>query len=55
MAELGSKGVAVKVSCGANSEDWGGCEGCAADLRPANVSQLRIESVRPVCRIRHWC
>ena len=40
MAVLGSKGVAVKLSCGANSDDCGDCEGWGLDLRPVNVSQL---------------
>jgi hypothetical protein len=40
MAVLGSKGVAWNVSCGANSDGWGDCEGCAAGLRPVIESQL---------------
>jgi hypothetical protein len=46
MAVLGSNGVGEKVSCGANSVGWGGGVGCAVDLRPVSVSQLRKWSVR---------
>jgi len=46
MAVLGSNGVGEKVSCGANSVGWGGGVGCAVDLRPVSVSQLRKRSVR---------
>lgn len=43
MAVLGSKGVGVKVSCGANSDDCGDCDEVwveVEDLRPVNESQL---------------
>jgi hypothetical protein len=56
IAVFGSNGVAVKLSCGANSDDWGDCEGCAGcalDLRPVNVSHLH--SVSYVVPLQQHC